>query len=485
MRSIRFGSGVPVVVAAWLLLAGCGDNFKPDTPEPEPQDLVTMLAALPGVHDASQVPTQNGNFTYYVVHFEQPVDHDDPNGPTFLQKVSLLHRDIDAPMIVWTSGYWDYYLDHDTELTQLLLGNQISIEHRYFAESRPANPDWSKLTIEQMAADQHAIIAAFRMLYPGAFVTSGGSKGGMTAIYHRRFYPDDVDGTVPYVAPISFGAPDTRYVPFLDTLGPQACRQALRDLAVEMLANRRAAMLQRTDTQAQAKGIAYTRIPIGPAVESAIVSLEWSFWQYLGVSYCPMVPATTDTDEDLFVFLDDVSPPSDNSDDRIGQFDAYYYQAYYQLGYPDGGATYLDPYLMYTDADYEGALPTEMPAYDGGAAMLDIDQFVRERGDRLLFVYGEWDPWTGGEFELGNAQDSLRLVQAKGSHAARISRLSEADRSAAFEKLEAWTGVTPMIPARTTGDRVWAWPSELSSSRVPPTVLAARRRVSSPRTDTP
>ena len=33
----------------------------------------------------------------------------------------------------------------------------------------------------------------------------------MTAIYHRRFYPDDVDGTVPYVAPISFGAPDLRY----------------------------------------------------------------------------------------------------------------------------------------------------------------------------------------------------------------------------------------------------------------------------------
>jgi hypothetical protein len=461
------------LVAAVFLVA-CGDDIKPDTPEPQPEDFVEMLQALPGVHDASQQPTQNANFTYYVVHFEQPVDHEDPNSPTFLQEVSLLHRDLDAPMVVWTSGYWDYYLDRDTELTQLLLGNQISIEHRFFAGSRPENPDWSKLTIAQMAADEHAIISAFRRMYPGAFLTSGGSKGGMTAVYHRRFYPEDVEGTVPYVAPISFGAPDPRYEPFLDTLGPQSCRQAVRDLAIEMLANRRTTLIQRTNNQAVAQNLLYTRIPVGPAVESAIVSLEWSFWQYYGVNYCPMVPATTATDDQMFKFLDDVSPPSDNSDDRIGAFDAYYYQAYYQLGYPDGGAAYLDSYLMYMDSDYNGALPTALPAYDGGAAMNDIDQFVREDGDRLLFVYGEWDPWTGGEFELGNATDSLRLVQPQGTHGSRISRLSDADRDAAFAKLEAWTGVTPIIAARVAA-------REVEAPRVPPALrLALRSRRLSP-----
>jgi hypothetical protein len=462
------------VLAAAVVLAGCGDNGKPLIVEPPPEDFLEMLQALPGVHDAMPETTQNADFTYYVLHFEQPVDHDDPNSPTFLQEVSLLHRNINAPMVVWTSGYWDYYHDSDTELTQLLLGNQISIEHRYFAESRPANPDWSKLTIAQMAADEHAIIASFRTLYPGAFLTSGGSKGGMTAVYHRRFYPDDVEGTVPYVAPISFGAPDPRYEPFLDTLGPQACRQAVRDLAVEMLANRRAAMIQRTMNQATSQNLSYTRIPIGPAVESAIVSLEWSFWQYWGVNYCQMVPATTAADDMMFKFLDDVSPPSDNSDASIDQFDAYYYQAYYQLGYPDGGAAYLDTYLMYMDADYDGALPTAVPAYDGGTAMTDIDQWVKSEGDRLLFVYGEWDPWSGGEFELGNAQDSLRLVQSQGTHGSRISRLADMDRDAAFARLEAWTGVTPMVSARVAT-------REAPAPRLPPALrLALRGRRLSP-----
>jgi hypothetical protein len=447
---------VYLAVAA-AALAACGD---------EPQGpLIDRLRALPGVHDVEKRTTQNEGYEYYVLHFEQPVDHANPGGPTFLQEVSLLHRNEDAPLVVWTSGYWDYYHDYDVELTQVLVGNQISIEHRYFAESRPEPADWSKLTIEQMAADEHAIITAFRDVYEGAFITSGASKGGMTAIYHRRFYPDDVEGTVPYVAPISFAAPDTRYNAFFDTVGSATCRQAVRDVAIEMLSKRRAALVAKAQEQAAAENVSYTRIQIGPAVEGSIVSLEWAFWQYYGASWCNRVPATNASDDQMWAFLDRISPPSDNGDDRVGQFDAYYYQAYFQLGYPDAGASYLDPYVMYSDADYANSLPTAMPAYDGGAAMQDIDTWVKTKGNRLLFIYGEWDPWTAGKFDLGNATESAQFVVAQGTHGANLSSLAPADRDTAFALLADWTGVTPMLPART---RALVPPTLPPSLRVPP-----------------
>jgi hypothetical protein len=444
--------------------AACDGDDTPLTPA----EVLAELQALPGVHDVTEMPTQTAGYHYYVLHFEQKVDHKDPASPTFLQKVSLLHHDESYPMVVHTSGYWDYYNDRVVELTGLIGGNQISVEHRYFAESRPEPADWSKLTIEQMAHDQHVIVSALKQIYEGKFLTTGGSKGGMTAIYYRRFFPDDVDGTVPYVAPISFGAPDARYAPFLDTLGPADCRAAVRAAATEMLANRRAALLAKAQAQATSNNFVYSRIPLGPAVESAIFNLEWSFWQYYGVTACGTVPPATADDNAMWKFLDDISPVSDNTDPRIAQFDAYYYQAYFQLGYPDGGATYLDPYLQYTDADYLNALPTEQPAYDGGAAMTDIDQFVREDGDRFLFIYGEWDPWTGGQFELGGATDSLRLVQAEGTHGARITRLADADREAAFAKLEAWTGVKPAVPTARSAH-------EVRPPRVPPALSRALR----------
>ena len=432
----------PVLLAlAAASLAACGDN-DPGSSEPE---LLAKLRALDDV-TVEEVPTDTEGFTFFVLRFTQPVDHQDPGGQTFQQRVSLLHRDPAAPMIALTSGYWDYYGDNVYELTSLLAANQISIEHRYFGESRPDPADWAHLTIRQMADDEHRIISALRTIYPGAFVATGPSKGGMTATYHRRFYPDDVDATVPYVAPLSFGAPDPRYAGFLDTIGPPACRSALRAAATEMLMNRRAALLAHAQSQANQAGHAYTRVPLGPALESSIASLEWSFWQYFGVTYCTLVPAPTASDLDLWQFLDLIAPVPDNDDESIGRFDAYYHQAYAQLGYPDGGGAYLDPHLQYTDADYDRVFPSAIPAYDGGAAMQDIDAFVKGEGERMLFVYGEWDPWTGGSYELGQAADSLRLVQAQGTHGARLGRLAPADRALAFARLAAWTGVTPALP---------------------------------------
>ena len=40
-----------------------------------------------------------------------------------------------------------------------------------------------------------------------------------------------------------------------------------------------------------------------------------------------------------------VSAPSDSDDEQIAAFEAYYYQAYSQLGYPDGDDAYLKPLL--------------------------------------------------------------------------------------------------------------------------------------------
>ncbi|MDB4963872.1 MAG: putative secreted tripeptidyl aminopeptidase [Myxococcales bacterium] len=461
-----------LALLAVALLGGCGDNLEvPVGADPVPGDLLGRLRALPGV-TAVETPTDTTGFQYIVLQFTQPVDHEDPDGPKFQQEVSLLHRDLGAPMIVQTSGYWDYYLDSPVELTRLLSANQISIEHRFFGSSRPEPADWSKLTIRQMADDQHAIIEALRTIYDGAFVTTGGSKGGMTAVYHRRFYPDDVDGTVPYVAPLSFGAPDLRYSAFVDTLGPAACRQAVRGVAIELLSNRRAMVESRTTDQAQTEGHDYTRIPLAPAVESSILSLEWAFWQYYGVGLCPQVPVASASDEVLWSFLDQVSPPSDNDDAQVSAFDAYYYQAYGQLGYPDSATSYLDQYLQFSDADYAGSLPTAIPPYDGGAAMRDIDQWVKAEGDRLLFVYGEWDPWTGGQFELGQATDSLRLVQAKGSHSSRIGRLAADDEAAAHAKLAAWTGVTPSVVQQ---QRSRSSEDDRREPRVPPAIVRAMR----------
>ncbi|HET7501712.1 MAG TPA: S28 family serine protease [Kofleriaceae bacterium] len=467
----RAPPGVPLraapraaLAAAIALITGCGDNGGPRGLTP--QQLVDRLQELPGVTVEEQ-ETDEPDLHYYTLHFTQPIDHDNPGLGTFQQEVSLLHRNTSAevPMVVQTSGYADTNLGHPVELTRLLAANQVAIEHRFFGTSIPDPVDWSKLTIAQMAADEHAIIVAMRSIYDGAFVSTGGSKGGMTAMYHRRFYPDDVDGTVAYVAPISFGAPDHRYPAYIDTVGPIGCRQAVRDIATEMLAHRRDAIVAHAQADASHT---YTQISIGAAAEAAVVSLEWTFWQYHGADECGTVPLVSESDETVLAFLDKVSPVSDSDDWQVERFKPYYYQSYTQLGYPDGGAEYLAPYLKFTEADYSNELPVPEPPYDD-SVMRDIDFYVEHAGVHLLFVYGEWDPWTGGKFALGNAEDAAILIQDGGTHSAWLTNLALSDRQEAFAKLEAWTGVTPMVSRVHHADLAADLPP-----RIPPVLARAR-----------
>ncbi len=439
-------------LALLVSIAACSDDAAPAG-----ADILAQLQALPGV-TATEQPSVHAPFgyRYFVLQVTQPVDHANPSGATFQQEVSLIHRDPTAPMVLETTGYDDYYRDYADEPTQLLAANQISIEHRYFGTSIPASPDWTKLTIAQMAEDEHAIVTLLKPIYGAAWIATGASKGGMTAAFFHRFHPEDLAGSLSYVAPLSFAIPDPRYAPQFATIGTPACRDQVKALATELLHNRRAAIVARAQTQADAMGFSYTRIAIGPGVESAIRDLEWTYWQYHGLADCASLPAITATDDELFTFLDTYSQISFSDDASTETFEAYFYQAYVQLGSPglasmrgDTPPSYLAADVMYGEADYAGTLPpgTPIPAYDP-APMQDIDQWVQTAGAHLIFVYGEFDPWSGGMFRLGQATDALEAVVAGGTHGADLRHLAPADQAAALAKLEAWTGVTPVVPSK-------------------------------------
>jgi hypothetical protein len=482
----RFGSmnrAVGLIVAIACTGVGCGDS--PSAPPPAPAltdaELMARLSALPGVTvERGQFPDDSialaAEFRYYILRVTQPIDHDDASQGTFEQMVRLLHRDerVPNPMVVNTTGYADLWGDKPVELTTMLTANQISIEHRFYGASVPRTLDWSKLTIEQMAADEHEVITALRTIYGGAFVSTGGSKGGMTAVFHRRFWPADVDGTVAYVAPLSWAASDPVYQTALDQLAVTPCRQAVRAAAIDMLANHRDELIARASAEA---GRSYSRVLIGPAVEGAVADLEWSFWVYAGLAMCDAVPPPGATVDQLYAFLERVSSVMEYDDDNVATYEPYVYQSHTQLGYPSEEPTYLEDaqLLTFTEADYAGELPlgiTESSGDDHGSdargpgggghgsddppsdvaiafdpqAMIDIDGFVESRGDRLMFLYGGGDPWSARRFLLGNATNSAVFVQPEGTHRVQLGSLALRDRQDAFDMLAQWTGVAPVMP---------------------------------------
>lgn len=420
-----------------------------------PVDIAERLAGIEGMTVLEQ-NTGNPGYRFFRLFFSQPVDHEDLEGPVFLQYMTLLHRAETAPMVFETLGYTNGLQDRATELTRLLDANQLAVEHRFFGSSDPGVADIDHLTIEQAAADHHSIAQVMKAIYRGPWISSGASKGGMTAIFHRRFYPDDVDGTVPYVAPISFGAPDGRYATFLENVGTQQCRDDLAAFRRQVLL-RRQPMLDRVESFATNYGLSFDRIGGAEvALESAAVEIPFTFWQYSGETFCSRIPAVAASDDVIFDFLVTVVPIWWAGDAMLDLFDSYFYQAQYQLGFPSLDTTNIDDLLQTDWISLESGLvpPGATPPTWDPASMIDIADWVASQGSELLFIYGENDTWTAGMFDLGQAVDSKIYVVPGGTHGASIADLSSADRAEAYAILEHWTGVEPDKTAIESEDRL-------------------------------
>jgi hypothetical protein len=63
-------------------------------------------------------------------------------------------------------------------------------------------------------------------------------------------------------------------------------------------------------------------------------------------------------------------------------------------------------------------------AYDNGAAMHDVQDWITTSGSQILLIYGQNDPWTAGAVSLGDATDSFKLISPSGNHGSSIGTLA-------------------------------------------------------------
>jgi hypothetical protein len=64
--------------------------------------------------------------------------------------------------------------------------------------------------------------------------------------------------------------------------------------------------------------------------------------------------------------------------------------------------------------------------------------FVKQTSLPLVFVYGEWDPWSAAAVTDPGKPNVLYLVEPGGSHRARIATLPEAMREGFQKQMETW-----------------------------------------------
>lgn len=401
----------------------------------QPSSFEKQLFALPDVIFHT-IDTPAGYKAAYELSVKQPIDHDNPAKGHFYQRVFLSHKGYNLPTVMVTEGY-QRSANRISEVADYLDGNQIMVEHRYFGESKPEKMDWQYLNLKQVTADLHKINQLFRQIYKGKWVSTGISKSGQTTIFYRYFYPNDVDVSIPYVAPLNLAYEDKRIYDFLENVGTAECRKDIKDLQIRLLKDRKE-VLPLLKWFAKGKGYTFNYMSLEEAFEYAVLEYPFSFWQ-LGHN-CNTIPnEDAPLDEILEDFINVVGLYL-YADEGVEVYGPHYYQAVSEMGYYGFDTKPFRKHLKVLPKRPHAAFAPDhlQPEFDD-TLIKKVAKWLAKEGNEFIYIYGGIDTWTATQVPESDKVDALWIVMDGKSHSnARIKNMNDSEKQKLKAALDRW-----------------------------------------------
>ncbi|MCC8198973.1 MAG: aminopeptidase [Tannerellaceae bacterium] len=402
-------------------------------------ELGKKLAALSGISQIEEL--KSDHYTEkYVVHITQPLDHMNPEAGSFTQRVVISHAGFDRPTVLVTEGYGGAYAlrpAYQEELARLFHTNIVFVEHRYFLDSTPEPLNWNYLTAENSAYDLHQVRNTFQTIYPDKWISTGISKGGQTTLIYRSYFPDDVDFSVPYVAPLNRAVEDTRHQEYLQQVGTEEEREQIRAFQREIL-KRRAAILPLLEEYVKEKQMEF-RISLDEVLDYAVLEYPFALWQW--GTPVTTIPALSSEDKMLFHHLIDISGPDYFSENQ--PYGSFFVQAARELGYYSYDTQPLEEYLSISTS--EGYVNRIMlpagtePVEFSDALYWKVYHYLKDNDPKMILIYGEVDPWSATRVPDFEGKKNMQIyIEPGGSHRARISTLPEDMQEQVIGQIQTW-----------------------------------------------
>jgi hypothetical protein len=369
------------------------------------------------------------------VMIEQPLDHRNPQGETFTQRVYISHIDPSRPVVLVTAGYDAKYY-YTSEIAAELQCNQIMVEHRYFGRSRPGDPDWQYLDTWQAASDHHRIVSMFRELYPGKWISTGISKGGQTVMYHSMYYPDDVDVRIPYVAPLNFSVEDLRIYDFLDHVGTAGERRKVHRFQ-KMALKYEERYLPEFINFSRQQGYTYEYAGgFEKAFEYCVLEYSFSFWQW-GYASSGEIPGKRTAPGEVIEHMNRVAGFDYFSDGFILEYQPFFYQALTEMGYYGYRLEEFDRFLRYVDNPiFTFTLPENLDVSYNPEISRELQHYLSEEAEHFIFIYGENDTWSATAVNPGEGNGTMVFVKEGGTHRTRINNMPGEQRKQVYAAIE-------------------------------------------------
>lgn len=398
-----------ILLVSPVLMTSCSDDDNPVV-TPEYATLKEALQAVDCISDIMENPDtvairkkSEGLLDYkeqYSMSFRQDLNHDQPGGETFEQRVCILFRGFDRPTILVTEGYyWDEFKDAG-DLGVNLDANMVHVEHRNYGES--CNKDkgqWQYQTIAQASADLHAVYQALKPVFKGKWMSAGTSKSGETSIAYAYCYPLDMDMAAAFCSPFVIGQNDERFGYYVfNEAGAAEEREWMKTGIRKALTDGEEGLYKSVCEQIKTEG---QRVPV---YTEYVFNLFDTFFQVF-----QSIPQNDGRQEKLEematnveVLVAEVSNTiGDNRDETIYP---YFVESAKEMGWQDNGYDYFADLLEGTSFNRDDVLSSILkpedrwvvPTYDSSTYTGIVNNFLMTCTMPLLLFYVHDDPWSAG-----------------------------------------------------------------------------------------
>ena len=366
----------------------------------------------------------------YEVYFSHPVNHADTSGEKFQQKTYILFKGFDHPTLFYTCGYSIFSLDYEIDLAENMDANIIIAEHRYFGKSLIQNdPKWNHLTIEESANDLHDVYMALKPLLTKEWVSTGTSKDGMTALFYRYFYPDDMDVTVSFATPLLTDLHDIRTSVYMhDTSGTDYERDIMHKTIARWLSGKET-MLPKLNEIVRKKFEVSTDLIEESFYATSIFQIFFSLFSYQSESVREIIieALAKATDEELLDYI--ATNITQNVDEN--SIYPYFVQTAKELGLNVYDFSPYDSIFQRTDFDLSslnenpsGLRPEDLwlyNTYDNSVIMDVLNKFLPTTDKPIMMVYAKNDPWTGARPAKVNEKNVKIIIDPTATHSHDIN----------------------------------------------------------------
>ncbi len=382
----------------------------------------------------------------YVLKMEQQVDWKTSAKGTFGERIFVGMKGLEKPTVIVTEGYSASYglnPGYEEELSRLFDANVVLCEYRYFSQSVPVPTNWDYMTVDNSLADYHHVRQVFGQLFKGKWISTGISKGGQTTMFYRATYPDDVDVSVSYVAPLNRAVEDGRHEKFLaKKVGTREERKVIRQ-AMQELMRRKPELMKLFHAYCEENDYQFL-MSEEDVYDYCVLEFPFALWQW-GTPVSSIPELTSDEDDEVwFDCLMKVSSPDYFA--YPSQYMPFDVQAAKELGYYGYS---LKPIKKWTSLKSTKGylkkmwLPDSLRKYDFDPALYKRTvKYLKKEDPKHIFIYGEIDPWSSsGVCTWLNCKKKKNMrvyVQPRGSHKARINNMPERMKTEIINRLTNW-----------------------------------------------